>query len=1447
MYQFIIHPKNGEKLSIHSYRGKQLLEKLSEASGLKYQKAGASLLTEETDGRVKDETEKISDILSYLEALEIKIEYYWNKIREIDLIIGYEEVSQNPNTAKVENLRKTLESLENEVSILETRVHRISNFLGSSIEENTRNAQIWKSLSKQEQDEIIGPIINEQLPEKDPDDSNLEDTNNTQEDNIKQNEKELKLRKELDALENVISGYRKLLTSSKTDNNMMQYLTNNLLVLENKLKNLQEELSRVSSGNKAATDTSSGATTSASIKQETKMVSKKKIKVKKTKPPFQPQLPLETDIEIIKSWDDSKIVKNLNDMNISQGENKLENVDILHQANIDYMKQTDIVNNINDIRELRRSIRNYISSDMYHDNLFQLAKRQIGLTHSRVNRYSLGQLMNYFRGIQEFDGMEQILSMIDSLSTLHIELSQKVFDNNNNLNIESDELNRLNEVIHEEKTHLSKKLEKLGTKIPNNDLTKFNDQTKSVFLPQDFIIRTDLIESLAENEILSLHNVNVMESGNQYIHLQENREEQYAKKIDRLTEYFNNLLEIDISNSRSEQWDEQYQKVKNIFIDIYKQQLFVTDSGESIDELEKLVNKSVNMMNDIYEDDRFKQRDIDIVKDRLLYDFEARRIENQIIREDIKHLYTQILQIIPIFYSITLAYYGYESELKNNSLPFYDFLREKKMRINNPYALEILKKHYSILQNKLLEKIEHYLIFEGEDNYIDDILAELNDIVSINKHIERFQKMLLKMKTKELKLLMNSEPNSESEIYKKLIMNISDYDPQLGYFTSGLKYLMNQHDILKLITKFRRSILSNITRDKKAQFKTIKKNSNKLVHRLMFLDYKKSWVGKDVIKNRDMLNDFLQESNILQYTFGIKNIPDFPSKHVIPDSLIYSQLGNMYNLVNSLEKEDFLSLDKKFMLEVERNTKINTIVKNNKLIDKTVSNWIENPEDIVDLGNIYLQKVMKDVMLIKCPKCGQVLAVKGEGCMSMRCANTECPLYNPEENDRAGADNRICGYCLQDFSDGDDAHHHVQNCKYNPNKGSYFLSHPTDEDKRFLQEKYPDYTDSETGVIDTNTINQLRIMKIHNQIRKEKFVEFYDSIRTSNLLDNNDKIDILDKLFSPDHKFSLKQNSFETFLEGVGFHPIAFNIDNNITDSSQLGLGDIIIKYEENDRNNILSGSIQSANEVKVGGAATKSKSDEPTWECLICMEDITNEQRFPCICDNPICWACTISGQKTLWQGSEGFPRKDFRGLTISEHVQCREDEDKCTILCACAANNCPSVDFTRTGDQSYLFNETHYKDAYQIVKGLKSQDARTVWNDFIKLRCREYLRPVVRDLDIKKEQREDELSELFKTEYMRIKRENRWVEQLSGIFNIPMYFYPVIKKIIEETAYYGGNKLPRDYYFDPDKFDMNVIVNFWLADDWGNGEKKEFWTEFCKSHNLNPKYIIDNIVKLT
>ena len=51
-------------------------------------------------------------------------------------------------------------------------------------------------------------------------------------------EKELKLRKELDALENVISGYRKLLTSSKTDNNMKQYLNNNLLVLENKLKNL---------------------------------------------------------------------------------------------------------------------------------------------------------------------------------------------------------------------------------------------------------------------------------------------------------------------------------------------------------------------------------------------------------------------------------------------------------------------------------------------------------------------------------------------------------------------------------------------------------------------------------------------------------------------------------------------------------------------------------------------------------------------------------------------------------------------------------------------------------------------------------------------------------------------------------------------------------------------------------------------------------------------------------------------------------------------------------------------------------------------------------------------------------------------------------------------------------------------------------------------------------
>ena len=97
----------------------------------------------------------------------------------------------------------------------------------------------------------------------------------------------------------------------------------------------------------------------------------------------------------------------------------------------------------------------------------------------------------------------------------------------------------------------------------------------------------------------------------------------------------------------------------------------------------------------------------------------------------------------------------------------------------------------------------------------------------------------------------------------------------------------------------------------------------------MFLEYKNSWVGEDVIKNRAMLDDFLQESNILQYTFGIENIPDFPSKHVIPDNLIYSQLENIYNLVDSLDKEDFLSLDKKFMLEIEKNTAINTIVKNN--------------------------------------------------------------------------------------------------------------------------------------------------------------------------------------------------------------------------------------------------------------------------------------------------------------------------------------------------------------------------------------------------------------------------------------------------------------------------------------------------------------------------------------
>lgn len=69
MYQFIIHPENGNKLSIHSHRGNTLLKKLFKMSGLKYQKGGASLLAEEVNEQQKDETKEISDILSYLENL----------------------------------------------------------------------------------------------------------------------------------------------------------------------------------------------------------------------------------------------------------------------------------------------------------------------------------------------------------------------------------------------------------------------------------------------------------------------------------------------------------------------------------------------------------------------------------------------------------------------------------------------------------------------------------------------------------------------------------------------------------------------------------------------------------------------------------------------------------------------------------------------------------------------------------------------------------------------------------------------------------------------------------------------------------------------------------------------------------------------------------------------------------------------------------------------------------------------------------------------------------------------------------------------------------------------------------------------------------------------------------------------------------------------------------
>ena len=113
-----------------------------------------------------------------------------------------------------------------------------------------------------------------------------------------------------------------------------------------------------------------------------------------------------------------------------------------------------------------------------------------------------------------------------------------------------------------------------------------------------------------------------------------------------------------------------------------------------------------------------------------------------------------------------------------------------------------------------------------------------------------------------------------------------------------------------------------------------------------------------------------------------------------------------------------------------------------------------------------------------------------------------------------------------------------------------------------------------------------------------------------------------------------------------------------------------------------------------------------------------------------------------------------------------------------------------------------------------------------------------------MKLEEKKKDLLTLFKKEYIRIKRENRWIDQLSVILNIPKYFYPLFIKIIEETAYYGGNNLPINYYLDPDNYDPNLIINFWMTNDWGIGEKKEFWIEFCKTNGLNSEYIIDNIM---
>ena len=60
MYQFIIHPKTGEKLSIYSYRGKQLFKKQFKMSQTNYQKASNSYQKYATVTKTTQQLPKLS-------------------------------------------------------------------------------------------------------------------------------------------------------------------------------------------------------------------------------------------------------------------------------------------------------------------------------------------------------------------------------------------------------------------------------------------------------------------------------------------------------------------------------------------------------------------------------------------------------------------------------------------------------------------------------------------------------------------------------------------------------------------------------------------------------------------------------------------------------------------------------------------------------------------------------------------------------------------------------------------------------------------------------------------------------------------------------------------------------------------------------------------------------------------------------------------------------------------------------------------------------------------------------------------------------------------------------------------------------------------------------------------------------------------------------------------